>query len=481
MKDWVKWLLVSCAFVLNTDISFSQEYNNYVPNPSFEKYFQCPDTIGSIFIVENWFGVCNPYIEAFNTCCTIPMFQIPKNDWGYQMPHSGNGYSQFAMSFLYSFQREYIGCKLLTPLFAGKYYNFEMFVSLAEWSAVSCDQLGMLLTDSNVICPSLLYANLSNYSPQITTSVGIIFQDSINWVKISGSFIAKGNEQYLTLGFFQENDSINWIYRHDYWVNWSEYYIDDIYLYETDKPPMPANAGNDILICRGDSLQLGSTWYLDYRYFWSTDAGIFDTIGQPWVKPGHTTTYYLVQTDFKSVTTYDTVVISVKNCETPAQAGEDAEICKGDSVLLKAGNTEDNKYLWVSCNRDTIIPPALVYPDSSLYFILLQWNKYDSLTFDTMDVTVKDCHPPMVIPNVFTPNGDGKNDVFEILNPGEYSYILNIFNRWGIVVYQDDGTSPWDGKRNGAPMPEGAYFYTILAITPGKTEIKYSGAVHLLR
>lgn len=408
-------------------------------------------------------------------------FGVPLNLWGDQFPHSGNGYSQFFTNTTILNFREYIGNILQYPLTKEAEYVFEMYISLAEWSSVSCDQIGVLFTDSNVICPTVLHENLSNCTPQITTARGVIYEDSVNWVKVSGSFIAHGDEQYLTIGFFQENDSINWIYRHDWWSHWVEYYLDDVWLYEKDKAPVAAFAGNDALICRGDSLQLGSTWYLDYSYSWIREGDVFDTTGRPWVWPDSTTTYYLVQTDFKSVTTYDTVTIYVKNCETPANAGPGIEICIGDSIVFQNGNKPDNRYIWLSSKGDTIVPPALLYPDSSGYFILLQWDKYDSLTLDTLIISLKDCYLPITIPNVFTPNGDGRNDVLEILNPGKYNYRIYVYNRWGNIVYNDDGTNHWDGRKDGAPLPEGVYFYTILAITPDNTEVKYSGVVHLLR
>ena len=68
----------------------------------------------------------------------------------------------------------------------------------------------------------------------------------------------------------------------------------------------------------------------------------------------------------------------------------------------------------------------------------------------------------IIIPNVFTPNGDGYNDVFEIISRGFINYKLLIYNRWGKIVFETDNpTLFWDGTQNGEKVADGTYFYTI--------------------
>nr|MBA3901940.1 gliding motility-associated C-terminal domain-containing protein [Bacteroidota bacterium] len=68
-----------------------------------------------------------------------------------------------------------------------------------------------------------------------------------------------------------------------------------------------------------------------------------------------------------------------------------------------------------------------------------------------------------VIPNVFSPNNDGINDYFEIHNINECrNYQLTIFNRWGNKVFHTNNIRHyWNGQLNGAPVPEGVYFYKL--------------------
>ena len=78
------------------------------------------------------------------------------------------------------------------------------------------------------------------------------------------------------------------------------------------------------------------------------------------------------------------------------------------------------------------------------------------------------------MPNVFTPNGDGRNDVFTFhaINMGEIN--LTIFDRWGLKMFEgtDTGNIKWDGKnRGGHTVTDGTYFYIIKA--SGLDDAKY--------
>ena len=66
------------------------------------------------------------------------------------------------------------------------------------------------------------------------------------------------------------------------------------------------------------------------------------------------------------------------------------------------------------------------------------------------------------IPNAFTPNGDGKNDVFEIYGVGVSQVDLTIYNRWGQEVFQESSNRPqWDGMFKGKMQPPGMYSYLV--------------------
>uniref|UniRef100_UPI0025C644BA gliding motility-associated C-terminal domain-containing protein n=1 Tax=Marinilabilia sp. TaxID=2021252 RepID=UPI0025C644BA len=101
----------------------------------------------------------------------------------------------------------------------------------------------------------------------------------------------------------------------------------------------------------------------------------------------------------------------------------------------------------------------------------------------------------VLIPNAFSPNGDGMNDYFVLSGiPDEGQITLTVFNRWGNLVYESEGRryqNDWDGKSNisnmvsiGEELPNGVYFYVIsVKMTVGtilKTK-EYNGFIELRR
>lgn len=84
---------------------------------------------------------------------------------------------------------------------------------------------------------------------------------------------------------------------------------------------------------------------------------------------------------------------------------------------------------------------------------------------DTVTKTVEfNMRPPLVAPNVFTPNADGKNDRFEIKNLDQYSDVhFWVYNRWGNKVYESENyQNDWDGKtRRGKRLDDGTYYYIL--------------------
>ena len=84
---------------------------------------------------------------------------------------------------------------------------------------------------------------------------------------------------------------------------------------------------------------------------------------------------------------------------------------------------------------------------------------------DSMEVTVAVAESYLAVPNVFTPNGDGKNDEFRVAYRSLRDFHMWVYNRWGKLVYEStDPAKGWDGNINGRPAAEGAYFYVVRAM-----------------
>jgi gliding motility-associated-like protein len=104
----------------------------------------------------------------------------------------------------------------------------------------------------------------------------------------------------------------------------------------------------------------------------------------------------------------------------------------------------------------------------------------DEITFD---VLIK-CNTAFFIPTAFTPNGDGKNDMLEIFGADFTKLRMQIYNRWGEVVFTARSKSEgWDGKIKGQPAPAGVYTWKASyesVLQPG-TVIEKEGSINLIR
>jgi gliding motility-associated-like protein len=88
----------------------------------------------------------------------------------------------------------------------------------------------------------------------------------------------------------------------------------------------------------------------------------------------------------------------------------------------------------------------------------------------------------VAIPDAFTPNADGLNDVFRAIAPYSKEVLLEVYNRWGEVIYKStDLNAGWDGNYSGRPAQSGAYIYYIRLVDDAGTVTEKKGTVTLLR
>lgn len=106
-------------------------------------------------------------------------------------------------------------------------------------------------------------------------------------------------------------------------------------------------------------------------------------------------------------------------------------------------------------------------------FKFIQKNNWNFPTGSDQYVLVNTTHA-FSIPNVFTPNGDGINDVFFITSTELTDFRLFIVNRWGEVIFEtNDPNQGWDGTSNGKKCSDGVYFYTLKAQQKGNDIVKH--------
>lgn len=119
----------------------------------------------------------------------------------------------------------------------------------------------------------------------------------------------------------------------------------------------------------------------------------------------------------------------------------------------------------------------------------MQRTECSFVTSDAVKITIDDCDPTYTVPNIFTPNYDGKNDTWGV-NFSFSKYIsnfkMNIYDRWGLLVFssEEGGSQPnirWDGHTlSGTACSDGIYFY-IVTFDKNNESIKLNGHLSLIR
>ncbi|HHH50295.1 MAG TPA: T9SS type B sorting domain-containing protein [Saprospiraceae bacterium] len=165
----------------------------------------------------------------------------------------------------------------------------------------------------------------------------------------------------------------------------------------------------------------------------------------------------------------------------------DTLIFLGNSFQAYVPNTCTNSFSWTpfeSVSDPNISNPILSPTETTTY--TLQMSDPQCLASDTLRVTVidpadLDCKK-VFLPNAFTPNGDGRNEIFRINNPFAIDLIsFEIFDRWGSRVFLTNvATEGWDGSFKGQPMNPGVLLYRVRFKCRGVEDVAF-GSFSLIR
>ena len=318
--------------------------------------------------------------------------------------------------FGYKQYRQYVQGSLIDTLLSGHKYCVAMYAMFDNytfrnsywWGAnvLFTSSLGILFSDSpisrNDTEPFYEY-----YPPQIENSLNRFLTDSVNWMLISGSFVAEGDEKYITIGNilpdtltpliqFKQNTTNS--------VSYSAYIIGFIGVYDCNGFNYQCEAGDDLSICKGEIVELGTDQDSRRQYFWSPGISLSDsTTARPLSSPTQTTTYFLRVVDEFLQQSYDTITVEVLYCD-------------------------------------------------------------------------------IFIPNIFSPNGDGQNDVLYVRGQGIEQLTFVVYNRWGEKVFEStDPNRGWDGTINGQHAETGVYVYQVRAVLADGLVVNKHGNVSLVR
>jgi hypothetical protein len=291
---------------------------NFVGNGGFEDAIDC-SLPANISKAKYWNSIDSISTAALycNICPGIG--NIPNCGFTFQFPKDGNA---FALSnFLCEAgcnptgSRFYLKNRLLSNLKNGTTYCVKFYVNISDNATYGIDAIGAYFGDNYLDTITKCDIPLTYLMPQVQNANNNIITDTLNWIAITGTFVAVGNEKFMVIGNFKSAAAT-----HTILINptnlptvATDICIDDVSCIELN---LPAYAGPDKSVVPGDSVYIGREpdFEIDKGCIWyklpNTTMAI-DTGSGLWVKPVITSTYVVRQVLDCSTLKWDTVVVYI--------------------------------------------------------------------------------------------------------------------------------------------------------------------------
>ena len=353
MKNFI-YLFVSFVLFPTTHI----QAQNLVPNPSFEYYegeLATGIVNGGLHNAMPWFRV--PWGEGNSDLVHVDMpLSSLYGDYVINPASSGKAYGRIVVTSFSNpnyYYTESIEVRFEQPLQVGEVYQVSYYIQKAKFVPGDCvigsDELGLYFyTDTiyqkagsdlfddpyklenyiELVTPYVSqsgnqYYEFAEYLLEPRIELGQVIDNDQEWVLITDTIHANKPYEFMAFSRFNLWEDITFAPEDTtcgYATTYSLLHIDDVSVHLVDEPHIAADAGVDTTICMGDSIQLGTTEYDDYMYWWSPNEGMPLNIyghtnpGMPWITPTQSQTYTLTQKDFAFVETTDQVTVNLEIC-----------------------------------------------------------------------------------------------------------------------------------------------------------------------
>jgi gliding motility-associated-like protein len=246
--------LILCILLIGISQSGAQ---NLVPNYSFEIDSACPTNYGQVTYSKGWKKSWNnnqpPNQTEYCNSCNNGLFGVPNNTWGSQVASTGSAYmAQATMApYLMTDYRENIYIQLTSPLVIGTTYNVSVMVSHTDNSQFASNNYGAKFS-------TVTSFPVDNHC-QMHSSV--VITDNINWVPVSGSFVADSAYSYICVGnFYDDAHTTNITSCPGCSFHQCGYFVDDVVV-TGPSPTIPVSSfsTSGTTICLGQSTTFTST------------------------------------------------------------------------------------------------------------------------------------------------------------------------------------------------------------------------------
>lgn len=235
-------------------------------------------------------------------------------------------------------------------------------------------------------------------------------------------------------------------------------------IYCSVSEPLNLNIGNDTAVCANAELILqNTTSHVFDTYSWSTGATSASiTISQPGV-------YILTATYNCGLnSTSDTIVITTMPV-VEANFGENIINCEDSTSILVAPQCSACSYTWSTGSTSDSISVT----EAGSYWLTIE-NSNGCISSDTANLVFSKCECDFFVPNAFSPNGNGMNDVFQPVHYCDVTdYNMRVYNRWGELLFATtDENAGWNGIYKGRRVEQGVYVYQVTYVPMVKGQLR---------
>lgn len=249
----------------------------------------------------------------------------------------------------------------------------------------------------------------------------------------------------------------------------------------------------DLLLCFEDSVQLSvNTDCVDCQYQWVLGDGSTYSGEHPNVSPSASMPYSVTLTDPYGCTATVSAYIVKRTGTFPSPFHAWCDFCEitqaESTTLFSTDYGEGYIYQWHPVHPDMQSPnepTTVVSPMETMTYTVVVTDTFGCVMSDTVTIKVDEltCDDPFIfIPNVFSPNGDGKNDVLYVRSQILEDFYFAVYSRWGQKVYETRSlTEGWDGTFQGKPCQNGVYDYYFKGTCIGGQTSELKGNVTLVR
>ena len=256
------------------------------------------------------------------------------------------------------------------------------------------------------------------------------------------------------------------------------------------KYPIKITYSKPAALCKGDVTRIESAGA--YSYEWSPSTGLQNPLSAATdAQPDTSTNYRIIGTDSAGCFKDTGFVLLTVNNVPSVSAGDDQTVKAGLPLdLMPTISSDVTDVYWSPTNGvfRNVYPGVTVKPvETTEYTVEVQNNK-GCRARDKVTVFVACENSNVFVPNTFSPNADGSNDIFYPRGTGLFKVKnLRIYNRWGQPVFDrssfnaNDPASGWDGTFKGVKLGADVFVYTLEIICSNKSVLVFRGNIALLQ